>query len=129
MVFSKDFLWGAATSSHQVEGNNTNNDWWAWEQSKKTQEPSGEAAGHYKFFEADFKLAKDLNHKAHRFSIEWSRVEPKEGEFNQEAIAHYRKIILSLRVKNIEPIVTLHHFTNPQWAYAQKGSLNPRIVF
>ena len=128
-MFPKNFLWGAATSSHQVEGGNTNNDWFLWEQEKKTQEPSGSAAGHYELFDSDFELAKELGHNAHRFSIEWSRVEPAEGVFDESAIEHYREVIASLRKRSIEPIVTLHHFTNPIWFYEQGGWLKERSVF
>lgn len=129
MIFPKKFLWGAATSSHQVEGNNTNNDWWLWERQGRTQDPSGKAANHYELFEQDFQLARDLTHNAHRFSIEWSRVEPQEGVFSNAAIEHYRAVIRSLRQKDIEPIVTLHHFTNPQWFSQQQGWLNHRSGF
>src|SRR5437867_3283894 len=112
-MFPPNFLWGAATSSYQVEGGNTNNDWFLWEKAGKTKEPCGRAAGHYGLFDNDFQLAKELGHNAHRFSIEWSRVEPKEGIFDEAAIEHYRDVVRSLRQKSIEPIVTLHHFTNP----------------
>lgn len=119
-TFPKDFLWGAATSSHQVEGNNTNNDWWEWEQQGKVKEKSLLACDQWELYEKDFDLAKSLSHNAHRFSVEWSRIEPKEGEWDEAAIAHYRHIIVSLRERGIEPIVTLHHFTNPLW-FARKG--------
>src|SRR2546427_597942 len=91
--FPPGFLWGAATSAHQVEGNCTNNDWWAWEQSGKVREPSGLACDHYRRFREDFDLARELHHNAHRFSLEWSRIEPKEGQFSDEAIAHYRDVL------------------------------------
>ena len=110
--FPKDFYWGAATSSYQVEGDNTNADWWAWEK-QAGKEKSGPACRHYELFEQDFDLVKSLNHNAHRLSIEWSRIEPKEGEFSDEAIDHYIDVIKALRQRGIEPMVTLHHFTNP----------------
>ena len=67
--FPKNFLWGAATSSYQVEGNNKNADWWQWEKrAGKTQ--SGNACRHYEFYEQDFDIAQNLNHNAHRISIE-----------------------------------------------------------
>ncbi len=128
-MFPKDFLWGAATSSHQVEGNNIHNDWWAWEKAGKVPVPSGEACWHYERFKQDFHLASDLYHNAHRFSIEWSRIEPQEGCFDPEAIQHYRDVIQSLRSKSIEPIVTLHHFTNPQWFAEQGAWLHPKASF
>ena len=118
--FPKGFLWGAATSSHQVEGGNSNNDWWDWEVRGKLKEPSGKACNHYELFDQDFKLAKSLNHNAHRFSIEWSRIQPEEGSWDQSAIDHYKNVVASLKKKNIEPVVTLHHFTNPKW-FMDKG--------
>jgi beta-glucosidase len=113
--FPDGFLWGAATSSHQVEGNNRWNDWWEYEESGRLPHRSGEACRHYELYEQDFDLARSMGHNAHRFSIEWSRIEPAEGQWNHEALGHYRAVIAALRRRNIEPIVTLHHFTNPAW--------------
>jgi len=113
--FPKGFLWGAATSAHQVEGNNRNNDWWESEKRGTIKEPSGQACRHYELYKEDFDSASNLGHNAHRLSIEWSRIEPEEGKISSEGLAHYREVILSLRERNIEPIVTLHHFTNPLW--------------
>jgi len=127
-MFPKEFLWGAATSSHQVEGANTNNDWWYCEQQGKFIEPSGKACNHYELFEDDFNLASELSHNAHRFSIEWSRVEPEENKFSEKEIAHYKKVIDALLKRNIEPIVTLHHFTNPLWLFKKGGWLNKYIA-
>ncbi len=127
-VFPEGFLWGTATSSHQVEGNNTHNDWWAWEQAKKVRESSGLACEHYQRFEQDFDIAVRLSHKAHRFSIEWSRIEPQEDCWSDEALEHYVKVIQALRDRHLEPIVTLHHFTTPQWLAAQGGWVNPKSV-
>ncbi len=118
--FPKDFLWGASTSAHQVEGNNTNNDWWEWEQNGKTKERSGRACDHWNRFHEDFGLAKSLHHNAHRFSLEWSRIEPEEGQFSEEALKHYQEVIQSLKSNGIEPVITLHHFTLPIWL-AKKG--------
>ncbi len=119
LQFPKNFIWGAATSSYQVEGNNTNADWWPWEIATN-HERSGEACRHYEFYEQDFDLAKSLHHNAHRLSIEWSRIEPVEGQFSQKELDHYIAVILALRARGIEPLVTLHHFTNPIW-FSQKG--------
>jgi len=112
--FPQNFLWGAATSAYQVEGDNTNADWWQWEKNTG-RENSGPACRHYQFYEQDFNLAKSLNHNAHRLSIEWSRIEPQEGKFSEGQLKHYIDVILSLKTRNIEPLVTLHHFTNPVW--------------
>lgn len=117
--FPHDFLWGAAASAYQVEGDNVHSDWWEWEK-RAGKENSGSACGHYRLYEQDFDLAKGLNHNAHRFSIEWSRIEPEEGKFSEKELKHYFDVILSLRARGLEPIVTLHHFTNPIW-FAQSG--------
>ncbi|MDD4909714.1 MAG: glycoside hydrolase family 1 protein [Candidatus Omnitrophica bacterium] len=119
--FPEGFLWGAATSAHQVEGNNSNSDWWEWELAGRVKEASGRADGHYKLFEVDFELAVKLGHNAHRFSIEWSRIQPGPDEFSDKAIEHYRRVIKALKIRGIEPIVTLHHFTVPLW-FARQGS-------
>jgi len=120
-TFPKGFLWGSATSAHQVEGNNTNNDWWAWEQTRPLDERSGQADDEWDRFEEDFKLAQELGHTAHRFSIEWSRIEPQEGRWDSKALDHYAQVIRSLRSKGMEPIVTLNHFTIPLWLARQGG--------
>lgn len=118
--FPHTFLWGAATSAHQVEGNNIFNDWWEWEKNGGGKGPSGLACRSYDLYSQDFYLAQELHHNAHRISVEWSRIEPAEGEFSSQAIEHYRKVVESLKERGLEPIVTLHHFTNPLW-FAQKG--------
>jgi beta-glucosidase len=125
-TFPKDFLWGAGTSSHQVEGNNTNNDWWQWEQKIPLNMRSGQACDEWNRFEEDFKLAQTLGLTAHRFSLEWSRIEPSPGQFDTLALDHYRGMILSLRSKGIEPIVTLNHFTIPLWLAGQGGWLSDK---
>ena len=126
--FPQGFLWGAATSAHQVEGNNIYSDWWAWEQGGNVKEKSGLACDHYRRFKEDFDLAASLGHNAHRFSIEWSRVEPAEGKWDDDALAHYVEVVRALRARRLEPIVTLHHFTSPQWLAAQGGWTNPKVV-
>jgi len=125
--FPQDFLWGAATSAYQVEGGNTNSDWWQWEKATG-RENSGNACRHYEFYKQDFDLAKSLNHNAHRISIEWSRIEPEEGKFSQGELKHYIDVILSLKARNIEPLVTLHHFSNPIWFSRSGGWENRRSV-
>lgn len=118
--FPSDFLWGAANSSHQIEGNNAQNDWWRWEQQGKVPERSGNACDHWNRFREDFALAKSIGHNAHRFSLEWSRIEPREGEFNEQALTQYLQMLSCLQDNGLEPIVTLHHFTLPAWL-ADKG--------
>jgi len=129
MEFPKNFLWGAATAAYQVEGNNLNCDWWEWEKRVGLKELSGEACRHYELYRRDFDLARSLNHNAHRLSVEWSRIEPAEGEFDERQIAHYRDVILALRERNIVPLVTLHHFTNPLWFSRLGGWENKKCVF
>src|SRR3989338_7523572 len=120
------FLWGAATSAHQVEGNNTLNDWWEWETLGKVKEPSGLACDHYNRFGQDFKIAHSLGHNAHRISLEWSRLEPKEGEWDKNEWGHYKDVVKTLRSLNIEPIVTLNHFTLPLWLARHGGWMDDR---
>jgi len=119
-----DFLWGAATSAHQVEGNNLHSDWWKWEKETPETVHSGAAADQYNRFAEDFRLAKDLGHTAHRLSLEWSRLEVEPGKWNERAIAHYREVLTALRKAGLSSFVTLHHFTNPQWFSARGGWLN-----
>lgn len=112
--FPEGFYWGAATASYQVEGGIENTDW--AEAARDGRAPNcGIACDHYNRFEADFDIAKSLGHTAHRFSVEWARIEPEAGKFNEEAIAHYREVLLALRARNIKPFITLWHFTLPLW--------------
>lgn len=126
--FPKDFFWGAATSAYQVEGDNLNSDWWEWEKSGGAKDASGKACRHYELYREDFDLARSLGHNAHRLSIEWSRIEPKKGTYRQDQIRHYQEVILSLRERGLEPVVTLHHFTNPLWFAESGGWLNRRAA-
>ena len=112
--FPQGFYWGAATASYQVEGGIENTDW--AEAARDGRVPvCGIACDHYNRYEGDFDIAKSLGHTAHRFSVEWARIEPKQGEFDEEAIAHYREVLLVLRARNIKPFITLWHFTLPLW--------------
>ena len=121
--FEKGFFIGAATAAHQVEGNNTNSDYWAQEQLPHSSftEPSGIACDHYHRYEEDIKLLADAGLNAYRFSIEWARVEPEEGKFDPEAIEHYRKVIACCKAQGVEPIATLLHFTSPKWLICKGG--------
>ncbi len=120
LQFPKSFFWGAAASSYQVEGDNVNSDWQEWEKRVGLKDSCQEACRHYNLYKEDFDLAKQLNHNSHRLSIEWSRIEPEEGRFLTKELEHYRAVIDALKERNIEPIVTLHHFTNPLW-FAKLG--------
>jgi len=124
--FPEDFFWGTATASHQIEGNNTNNDWWEAEQKGLLPHKSGRACDSYNRYAEDFDLAKSMHNNAHRMSLEWSRIEPEEGKFDQEEIEHYRRVLEALRARGLEPFVTLHHFTNPVWFTARGGWTNKK---
>lgn len=129
--FPKGFLWGTATSAHQVEGGNIHNDWWNFELMGCLNKcrVSDVACNHYKLFDEDFQRAQDLNNNAHRFSIEWSRVEPQEGIFDEEALRHYRDVFISLKKHGLKPMVTLHHFTLPLWLAKIGGWESSRSVY
>jgi len=118
--FPAGFLWGAATSSHQVEGGNRWNDWWEPEQTGRLPHASGDACRHYELYQQDFDLAHKWGHNAHRFSIEWSRCEPEPGTWNEREIQHYQAVVKALRERDLEPVVTLHHFTHPAW-FTERG--------
>ena len=123
MNFPKSFAWGAATAAHQVEGNNTNNNWYKWENSLDSNgnyrilnnQKSGLAADHWNRYPEDIKLMKELGLTHYRFSVEWSKIEPSMGEFDYSVIQHYKSICDALILNNITPVITLHHFTNPIW--------------
>jgi len=130
MSFPKDFMLGASTAAHQVEGNNKNSDFWALENLPNTmfKEPSLDAVDHYNRYEEDITLLKNAGLNTYRFSIEWARIEPTQGVFDANEIEHYRKKIAYCRKNNIEPIITMHHFTNPKWIVQKGGWNNPEVV-
>ncbi|GIW69936.1 MAG: beta-glucosidase [Patescibacteria group bacterium] len=118
MEFPKDFVWGASISAHQTEGNNTNSDWWKWESENKVQhliDRSGIACDFYNRYSEDLDLCCKANLKAIRLSIEWARIEPRQGMFDTRAIDHYKKVLQAAKEKGLKTFVTLHHFTNPLW--------------
>ena len=122
LKFPEGFLWGTATSAYQVEGGIENCDW-------ASEFPAGRACNHYNLYEKDFDLIKSLNQNAYRFSIEWSRIEPKEGEFNEKEIEHYRKVLMALKERKIKVMLTLHHFTTPLWLAEIGGWENSEVSF
>jgi beta-glucosidase len=129
--FPQGFLWGAATSAHQVEGGNTRNDWWRFERQPgkiANGDLSGPACRHYERFDEDFALAQADGHTAHRLSLEWSRLEPRRGEPDEGEVRHYHEVLAALRRRGLTPVVTLHHFTNPLWVADQGGWENPRTI-
>jgi beta-glucosidase len=125
--FPDGFVWGTATAAHQVEGGNWNNDWWLWEHTPGSpcQEPSGDACDHWHRYPDDVALAAGLGFNAYRFSLEWSRIEPEDGEFSRAALDHYRRMCGTCRDAGLAPIVTFHHFTTPRWLAARGGWLEP----
>lgn len=115
-VLPGGFVVGASTSAHQIEGGNTTSDWWMFEQRRPEMlQPSGQACDSWNRWEQDLDLLAGAGLQAYRFSVEWARVEPADGEFDTKAIDHYRRMVAGARERGIEPIVTLHHFTNPAW--------------
>jgi beta-glucosidase len=130
--FPRGFLWGTATAAHQVEGNNTNNDWWAWEQQPGhivQGQKSGLAddwwGGRWR---EDFDRAAEGGQNAHRLSVEWSRIQPTPEHWDESALDHYREIVRGLLDRNMTPMVTLHHFTSPLWMTEMGGWENDAIV-
>ena len=120
--FPPEFLWGSSTAAHQVEGGNTNNDWWDWEHDPASPcvESSGDAIDQLHRYDDDFALLAAVGQNAHRLSIEWSRVEPAEGEFSEAALDHYERVLSSVAGHGLTALVTLYHFTLPRW-FVQRG--------
>lgn len=123
MSFPEGFLWGTATSAHQVEGGNVYNDSWLAEHLPGTHyaEPSGDACDHYHRYPADIALIAELGLGAYRFSLEWSRIEPEDGEFSLAALDHYRRMLDCCHGHGLTPMLTFHHFTSPRWIAAGGG--------
>lgn len=112
-----DFLFGTATASLQIEGGDRNNNWYRFCEEKKTADGSHciAAIDHWNRYEEDIQLMKQLHQQTYRMSVEWARIEPEKGTFNEVALEHYREEIEMLLANNIRPLVTLHHFSNPIW--------------
>ena len=123
LEFPSGFTWGVATAAHQIEGGNVNNDWWAWEHdpASGTLEPSGDACDSFHRWREDIGLVADMGLGAYRFSLEWSRIEPAEGEFSTAALEHYRRMCAACHGHGITPVVTFHHFTTPLWLTRRGG--------
>lgn len=120
--FPEKFMWGVAGAAHQVEGGNVNSDSWVLEHvpGSPFAEPSGDACDHYHRYPQDIALIASLGFNSYRFSIEWARIEPEEGEFSFAALEHYRRMLAACHEHGLTPIVTYHHFTSPRW-FAAKG--------
>jgi len=127
--FPKGFLWGAATASYQVEGNNTNSQWWKWEEEGHTNGRSGLACDWWGGrWREDFDRAAEAGQNAHRFSVEWSRIQPTPDTWDEDALEKYRAMLRGLKERGMTPMVTLHHFSDPLWAYEQGAWENPEMV-
>jgi beta-glucosidase len=127
--FPKGFLWGTATAAHQVEGNNTNNQWWKWEQEGHTNGKSGLACDWWGGrWREDFDRAAETGQSAHRLSVEWSRIQPAPDRWDEDALERYRAILRGLHERGIMPMVTLHHFSDPLWVYEKGAWENPDVV-
>lgn len=124
------FLWGAATSAHQVEGGDEHSDWADWESRTDTvcAEPSGTACDHLARYPQDMGLLAELGLNTYRFSIEWARIEPERGRFDQRWLDHYRRMCATCRDHGLLPMPTLHHFTNPRWIAEAGAWENPETA-
>ncbi len=143
LIFPKGFLWGASTAAHQVEGG-TKNDWSEWEKSEKRLKHlkklkliekygednfiSGMGTGHYARFDDDFRMAKEMGHNATRFSLEWSRIEPEEGKFDEKELQHYVDVVRAARRNGLEPFVTIWHWPIPLWLRDEGGWESKRML-
>ena len=123
MRFPDGFLWGAATAAHQIEGGNLNNDWWAAEHAADSYcvEVSGDACDSYHRYGEDIEILAGLGLSSYRFSLEWSRIEPEDGEFSRAARDHYRRMVDGCLAAGVVPNVTIHHFTIPRWLDVRGG--------
>ncbi len=119
------FLWGTAVAAHQVEGFNVASDWWDYEQRGLLKHKSGRACDFWNRWREDFDLISSMGCSAFRFSVEWARLEPEPGRFDGEALGRYVEMARDLRARQVEPVLTLHHFTNPLW-FARAGGFEKR---
>ncbi|MBN2118211.1 MAG: glycoside hydrolase family 1 protein [Anaerolineales bacterium] len=127
--FPRGFLWGTATAAHQVEGNNTNNQWWQWEQTGHTNGTSGLAADWWGGrWREDFDRAAETDQNAHRLSVEWSRIQPTPDTWDEDALERYRLMLRGLRERGMTAMVTLHHFTDPLWLFEMNGWEREEVV-
>jgi len=127
--FPKGFLWGAATAAHQVEGNNTNNNWWKWEQEGHTNGKSGLACDWWGGrWREDFDRAAEAGQNAHRLSVEWSRIQPAPDRWDEDALEKYRAMLRGLKERGMTPMVSLHHFSDPLWLTGMQGWETDAVV-
>lgn len=126
--FPHGFLWGASTAGHQIEGNNAASDAWYVENRKPTffREPSGDACNSLELWPTDLDLIEKIGLNAYRFSLEWARIEPVQGQFSNAMLDHYKAMIEGCRARGITPVVTFNHYTVPLWFAAQGSWTNPQ---
>ena len=127
-AFPADFLWGAATAGHQVEGNNTASDVWFLENVKPTvfMESSGDACNSFLLWQRDLDLVKSFGMNSYRFSIEWARIEPEPGQYSIAMLDHYKRMIDGCRERGLTSVVTFNHFVAPRWFAAMGAWTNPK---
>ena len=127
----KDFLLGSATAATQIDGGDVNNNWYYWRLDGKIENEDSPiiADNHYVLYKEDIELMKTLEHEIYRLSVDWSRIEPEKGVWNEEGLEHYRDELNYLLMHNIKPLVTLHHFSCPQWFQEDIGWDNPDSVY
>ncbi len=128
--FSKEFMLGASTAAHQVEGNNTNSDYWLMENMEYSQfvEPSLDAVDHYNRYEEDIKMLADAGLNTYRFSVEWARIEPVKGQYDEKEMSHYKDMIACCKKYGVKPVITLMHFTSPVWLIKMGGWDNEEVI-
>jgi beta-glucosidase len=128
--FPPEFSWGTSTSAYQIEGGNTNTDWWRYERAAGSSavETCGDACDSWNRYEEDLDILSSLGLNAFRLSVEWARIEPEPGAISSEALAHYRRVLEACHERHVTPVVTLHHFTLPLWVADRGGFESPDIV-
>lgn len=132
LMFPAGFLWGTATSSHQVEGGNQNNDWWEWEHQPRHISDASRSGAACAWWdgkaEEDLAQAAQMGQNAHRLSLEWSRLEPLPGVYDKTAFARYRRLLEHLLRLKMVPMVTIYHFSLPLWAAKMGSWVNPELI-
>ncbi len=130
MAFPSGFMWGTSTSGYQIEGGGENTDWYRYETKPDTiaVEPCDDACDSWNRYEEDLDIIESLGLNSFRLSLEWAKIEPQQGVFSKDAVAHYRDVLKACHAKGIQTVVTLHHFTLPLWVADLDGFENPRIA-
>ena len=122
LLFPDGFLWGASTSGYQTEGGGEATDWWEFEQAGRVASSSGAACDSWNRWSQDLDLAVELGLNTYRISVEWARIEPKPGQFDADALAHYVDVVRGIRARGMSCVVVLWHFTLPHWLDHRSGT-------